>query len=171
MPFPILHSLLLHLSSGSTQNPVLNRFMFNTNILPPDVQDRYQIKMKKGLITAGKMISTLYNDGHLYWFDGKDRLLLADGTIFILSDIDEKGIKKKLNIRCNDSTIAGICSFYMSIERAFLNLGVWLTFIHSGLFTNIQQGFLDVRTFYTPKLRTTVVDERDLIRAADLDPT
>eukprot|EP00980_Cylindrotheca_fusiformis_P005396 scaffold1154_cov200-Cylindrotheca_fusiformis.AAC.1 len=65
--------------------------------------------MKKGLITAGKMISTLYNDGHFYWFDGKDRLLLADGTIFILSVIDEKGIKKKLNIlRCNDSTIAGI---------------------------------------------------------------
>eukprot|EP00980_Cylindrotheca_fusiformis_P025376 scaffold13535_cov117-Cylindrotheca_fusiformis.AAC.2 len=34
------------------------------------------------------------------------------------------------------------------------------------------QGFLDVRTFYdTPKLRTTVIDERDLLRAADLNPT
>eukprot|EP00980_Cylindrotheca_fusiformis_P009852 scaffold2183_cov131-Cylindrotheca_fusiformis.AAC.1 len=32
-------------------------------------------------------------------------------------------------------------------------------------------GYLDVHAFYTPKLRTTVIDERDLIRAAGLDIT
>eukprot|EP00980_Cylindrotheca_fusiformis_P024990 scaffold12865_cov105-Cylindrotheca_fusiformis.AAC.1 len=120
------------ISSSSTTNPnsspnhgpSFNRFLFNTNNLPSDVQDRYKNKMKKGLIT-GSMITTKYNIGNYYWFDGKDRFILADGTVFILNDMDEKGIKK-LNIRCTNSTHAGIRSFYMSLERAFIGLGVYI---------------------------------------------
>eukprot|EP00980_Cylindrotheca_fusiformis_P004427 scaffold946_cov73-Cylindrotheca_fusiformis.AAC.2 len=34
-----------------------------------------------------------------------------------------------------------------------------------------SDGYLDVRAFYTPKLRTTVIDERDFIQAAGLNPS
>jgi hypothetical protein len=69
---------------------VTSPYLFNHNILPPEVRDRYLDKIAHRPV-LGNIIHTPYRHGSFYYFENPDKIFLADGTLFILqADLNEK---------------------------------------------------------------------------------
>lgn len=91
---------------------------FNYNALPSDVKTRYENKTANGIIT-GDEVATPYSaadsGGHRYHIDGADRLILADGTLFILGQAPNEKALIKAEIYCEDESNAGLRTWYENI--------------------------------------------------------
>ncbi len=86
-------------------------YTFNSNGLPRDVRARYENWQNQGLM-VGTVINTNYAAGHRY-HDDVDKIILADGTLFLNQELNEKDLLRNPVI-CEDCTHAGIRTWYKS---------------------------------------------------------
>lgn len=119
-PTTVTSSTTANPTSMSTQGFL---FTFNHNILPPDVKLRYTNKLDKGLI-VGSTTRSPFATGHLYHLENPDKLVLADGTMFIMQTPNEKGLMKA-QISCEDDTHSGVRAWYDNFVQACHDFGFY----------------------------------------------
>ena len=104
-------------SSASQNQSTL--FTFNSRALPPDVQNRHD-KKKDGHDTLGSMVRTPCANGNFHHLEGTDKIVLSDGTVFIIQDtLCEKG-HLECTCPCEDNTHAGVrawCNEFVQISH------------------------------------------------------
>ena len=98
--------------------------MFMSSSLPSDVLTRYKNRLDGGLI-SGTMAKSHYSSGHLYHLEGADKLILSDGTFFLIQIPNEKGLFKAI-VSCEDDTHSGIRSWYNNFTRACHDYGYYV---------------------------------------------
>ena len=109
-------------TSSSTTS--VSTSLFNSNALPSDVFIRYENKMKNGTI-LGNTVKTKYSNDHYYHLEGTDKIILADGTLFIIQTPNEKGLFKA-TVTCEDDTHAGIRAWYANFAKACHDYGFYV---------------------------------------------
>ena len=100
-------------SSSQNQSPSVlgSRYLFNAANLPADVKKRWEDKKNRVYIT-GSTVGSPFQGGHRYHLDGSDRLILSDGTFFLISEFPrEKEFLRNL-LTCKDDTHSGIRAWY-----------------------------------------------------------
>jgi hypothetical protein len=98
--------------------------LFNSKALPSDVLTRYENKMHGGLI-SGTMAKSPFAGGFLYHLEGSDKLILSDGTFFLIQTPNEKGLFKAI-VSCEDDTYSGIRSWYDNFAKACHDYGYYV---------------------------------------------
>jgi hypothetical protein len=108
--------------------------IFNSNGLPDsgpnDVKARYDRKQSNQPVMYSHVFQPITDNGFRYYLDGTDRLILADGTLFILQERDEKGVVKD-PVRCHDDSKAGIRTWYVNFaqhlhDHGYFAMPLWL---------------------------------------------
>jgi len=107
-------------SSTTTRSSM---YTFNPASFPADVRLRYENKLKKGLI-LGSSTRTPYSTGYMYHAHGTDKLVLSDGTLFIMQEPNEKEMLKA-QIYCDNNTHAGIRSWYSNLVQVLHDYGFY----------------------------------------------
>ena len=87
-------------------------FTFNSTALPNDVATRYDNKKARGLV-VGNTVSQPFAGGNRFHIDNNDKLILADGTMFLLQTPNEKGVVRD-PVTCKSDDHAGIRQWYES---------------------------------------------------------
>jgi len=96
-------STKVHHSTGTGPAHSTALSTFNPSSLPPEVKSRYDRKLNGEVLTSN-LIRAEYTTGkHRYYEDGTERLFLADGTLFVHQNLDEKGLLL-IPITCSDIT-------------------------------------------------------------------
>lgn len=83
--------------------------LFNVNNLPTDVRMGYDNK-QKGCLILGLTVKTPYSTGHFWHMEGLDKLILADGTVFVKVAVPNKKALFKATMSCDNDTHAGVRS-------------------------------------------------------------
>jgi len=113
-------------------------YVFNPGSLPADVLLRYQRKTQNRVIlgsTIKKSFDPLVTPtgtaphGFMYYQDGPERIILADGTLYIVQVPNEKGLFRQ-PVRCADDTHAGVRNWYQVftqhvMDHGFFVLPIW----------------------------------------------
>ena len=83
--------------------------------VPPTMEprDRYFANQEQRVFTQD-ILHTVYNNGQRYHLDGLRRIVLADGTVFVRKDLDEKGIFRAM-VQCRDTSPLGIRTWYHNL--------------------------------------------------------
>ena len=98
-------------------------YTFNTRGLPADVLTAFTNKMDGGLVT-GTSTRTPYAGGNLYHIDG-DRYILADGSLFLAQEPNEKGLMKNPPT-CEKDHHAGVRQWYQSFTIHCMDHGFYV---------------------------------------------
>lgn len=106
------------------------RFTFNPGSLPIEVRDRYQAKLNREVQTANVIhrpyVTNDAFDGMRYWMDSNmDKVVLADGTLFFFSVVDEKAIAKN-PIRCTQDNHSSLRQWYETFGENCRNHGLFV---------------------------------------------
>ena len=100
-------------------------YLFSTTSLPPDVLDRYDRARARQVLT-GQELSSPFAAGNMYHIDGADRVILADGSLFVIhTDPDWKAINKNPPI-CRSDTHTGIREWYKAFSGVCMENGVYI---------------------------------------------
>jgi hypothetical protein len=99
--------------------------LFNHRTLPPDVLTRYLDKLHDKPI-LGSITRTPFAAGYLHHFEVPDKIILADGTIFIMHPTPNEKELLKANISCDDTTFAGLRSWYSRLVRCCMDYGFYI---------------------------------------------
>ena len=85
--------------------------IFNYRQLPADVRERYEAKLKDDLL-LGSVVTKPFASGYFYHLESVDKIILADGTIFVhTTPLNDKDFLKS-PLACDDDSPAGIRSWY-----------------------------------------------------------
>jgi hypothetical protein len=97
---------------------------FYTADFPDDVKARYERK-KNGGIILGSTVTTPYSDGNFYFKVGTHAYVLADGTLWICRQIDEKEVMRQPEY-CRDDSHVGIRRWHPLFERHLAAHGIFV---------------------------------------------
>lgn len=112
-------------SATSVPSPTL----FNYNSLPADVKRRYTAKLDERVLT-GTLIATKFtpvpgsNMSTSYHQHDADKIILADGTLFVLQELNTKGLLRA-QVQCSDTTPQGIRAWYNIFSQACFDHGFY----------------------------------------------
>ena len=107
-------------------------YAFNTTSLPSDVLLRYNAwKSNKAL--PGSTIAKKYTSNDWY-HDGNattnnvptERIILADGTLFIVRNVSYPTLFKLPATRCTDTSHAGIRLWYYALTKSLMDQGIYV---------------------------------------------
>lgn len=104
--------------------PPITTYTFNPANLPPDVQQRYSNKTADGLIRRN-IIRAPYASGFRYHLEDTDKLILADGTLYVIQPPDEKGLTKAV-LNCTDTSPTGIREWYTYFTNSCHSFGYYV---------------------------------------------
>ena len=112
---------------GTTPIPATtapSALLFNPAVLDPDVRESYMHRRENKIITKDR-VSGNFDNGLRYAENGQ-RLILRDGTLFIMDQpLDEKGLLRE-PVTCHEDTHAGIRLWYVTLMRHAINHGVYV---------------------------------------------
>jgi hypothetical protein len=102
-----------------------SRYLFNPAGLPKDVHDAYKARQENQVITRSR-VDKPFADGYRYHLDGTERLMLLDGSLFVIqADYNEKGLLRDPVI-CKDDTHQGIRAWYNTFQRHAMDHGFYV---------------------------------------------
>ena len=106
------------------------RLLFNPASLPPDVRTRYNSKIKRELMVASVIHTPFATadafDGLRYWLDKDlDKVILADGTCFFYTQVDEKLVLKSPVI-CKKDNHSSLRRWYETFGETMRGHGVFI---------------------------------------------
>ena len=108
-----------------------NLWTFNEGALPAPVRTRYQAK-KSRRIMGSSIIHNPYRipggdpyDGFYYWSDNKEKVVLADGTLFFYQAIDERSVMKH-PILCEKDTHVHVRKWYEMFTEHLHQHGIYV---------------------------------------------
>ena len=98
---------------------------------PPteEAYERYLAHEEQRVLTK-TVIHTVYENGQRYHMDGVRRIVMADGTIFVRKDVDEKGLFRTV-VQCDKTDPVGIRTWYHNFcdhlhAHGYFALPFWL---------------------------------------------
>ncbi|KAG7369941.1 hypothetical protein IV203_027687 [Nitzschia inconspicua] len=101
-------------TSASPSLSGLSSSIFNPGNLPTDVLDCYQRHRNNKVFTPALL--TQFDGGVFYHEDGVDRLILRDGTFFVMSREDERNFLREF-VPCVDDSPIGLRLWYHQVVR------------------------------------------------------
>ena len=102
-----------------------SRYLFNPAGLPKDVHDAYKARQENQVITRSR-VDKPFADDFRYHLDGTERLILLDGSLFVIqADYNEKGLLRDPVI-CKDDTHQGIRAWYNTFQRHAMDHGFYV---------------------------------------------
>ena len=111
-------------ASGVTPpGPVSSYWTFNPAALPSDARGAWQNKNDGGLILGSKVRAKFASGGY-YELDGSDRLVLKDGTLYIMQEPNEKELFRS-PVCCDDDTYVGVRNWYNSFGEHLRSHGFY----------------------------------------------
>lgn len=111
--------------TGTNPTSIGGLYTFNYKNLPQDVQTRYLNKVKNRPI-LGSTVSAPYSHGNFHHLEPPDKLVLADGTVFILNNPPNDKDLFKAPLTCDDDTHAGIRSWYAKFVQYCMDYGYYV---------------------------------------------
>ena len=100
-------------------------YLFSTTNLPADVLDRYNQARDRKVFT-GQELNTPFAAGNMYHVDGSDRIILADGSLFVIrNDPDWKAINKNPPV-CRSDNHTGIQEWYKAFSGVCMENGIYI---------------------------------------------
>ena len=119
-------------SSATTSMTAPSTTVFNPASLPTgatstpptmEPRDRYFANQQHRVLTK-TVLHTTYANGQRYHIDGR-RLVLADGTVFVRQDIEEKAIFRAL-VQCRDTDASSVRSWYHNMGKHLRDHGCFV---------------------------------------------
>jgi hypothetical protein len=99
---------------------------FNVNALPDDVKLRYERRLEHKVV-LGSQVTTQFASGNFYYADGTRRLILADGTLYLIPEgpLDEKNLMRN-PVACKNDTYYGIRTWYHTFASHCMDHGFYV---------------------------------------------
>jgi hypothetical protein len=104
--------------------PTSGPYYFNSSNLPTDVQDRYSKHNNEHFFTKHE-IDTPFSHGNAHYYEEHDRIILSDGTLFIIQTPDEKRFRAHPPI-CFDTSPSGLRQWYNLFTRTAMDYGFYI---------------------------------------------
>lgn len=110
-------------TTGATITPTaVSAHIFNPASLPAEVLKIWEQKKNRQVITSNDIVQ--FSNGDWHYQDGAERLFLADGTLFLLQPMDEKGLFRA-PVFCQDDSHVGIRAWYATFVEYMMDHGFY----------------------------------------------
>ena len=108
-------------------------YVFSPSTFPPDVLTRYE-NWRDKKIMPGSLIKQEYSTDDYYFQDpsgvvkggGSERIVLADGTLFLCRDVSYNTLLKLPATKCTDTSHSGLRVWYYTITKQLMDHGVYV---------------------------------------------